>query len=564
MAQKMVIGPNYFVAFASGQGTLASAAYFTYSPDLDATLLTLFNTVNLHTDEINAVQGPVGILPLDIMQYDDSILRPTPVVSGLIGIDSYFPTIQANPNDNRVDVRAGVALAASDRVNQPTPVTLTATYSGGGDTLERFLAISNQGVPTLETLADQQVVDLWHFDLDSGSVLSNPTRLANVLFDGDDYDQLRIRRGTTPFFEGIDSVEFFDGGGGADTIVRTVGDWTADGFAGGQTVNVDGSTLNDKVAEPLISVTASTLTFGSASAIFVAEGPVTGIRITAGHFRYSDFDQFHERIEQLEDILAGLDPDSLRILFPAGTAALPSIATVDDLITGIYWPAANEVALTAGGVHVVRAHGGSAEPEQLRAVDGTLVNPAYSFQTDPTKGMRSPGVNQLALVVDEKDYISLDPNGCMDLPEQARVKMVRSAAQSILENTPTFVSFTAADAWDIGNLSTNVWHDHTAGATADQEATVPTGCDGLYTFIAEYAWADPPAVTVFTIEILVNAATVAKVILGTGREYADAIPTEFELVATDVVRLRVTQDDTTGGTAALDLNSASLSIRKVA
>ena len=560
MAQKMVIGPNYFVEFEAGQGVVASASYFTFAPDMSATFLTLFNTVNLHTDEINAVQGPVGILPLDLLQFDDSILRPTPVVSGLIGIDSYFPTIQANPNDNRVDVRAGVALAASDRVNQPTPVTLTATYSGGGDTLERFLAINNQGVPTLETLAGQQVVDLWHFDLDSGSVLSNPTRLANVLFDGDDYDQLRIRRGSTPFFEGIDAVEFVDGNG-SDTLERTVGDWTADGFVNGQTFQVDRSTSNDGTYTITgISALVITVTGGS----FANEGPSTGIRITGGHFRYSDFDQFHQRIEQLEDILAGLEPDSLRMLFPAGTAALPSIAAVGDPNTGIYWPAADEVALTAGGVHVVRAHGGAAEPEQLRAVDGTLVNPAYSFQTDPTSGMRSPGVNQLALVVDEKDYISLDANGNFDLPEQARVKMVRTAAQSIPENTATFVSFTAADAWDIGNLSTDVWHDHAAGATDDQEATVPTGCDGLYLILAEFEWPDPPAVTIFTMEIRVNAVTVAKTVLGTGREYAESLITEVEMVATDVVRFRVTQDDTTAGTAALNLNSCSLSIRKVA
>ena len=559
MAQKMVIGPNYFVAFASGQGAVASAGYFTYSPDLDATLLTLFNTVNLHTDEINAVQGPVGILPLDIMQFDDSILRPTAETSGLIGIDSYFPTIQTAPNDNRVDVRAGVALAASDRVNQPTPVTLTATYSGGGDTLERFLAINIQGVPTLETLAGQQVVDLWHFDLDASSVLSNPIRLANVLFDGDDYDQLRIRRGSAPFFEGIDSIEFVDGNG-SDTLERTVGDWTADGFVNGQTFQVDRSVSNDGIYT-ITGISALVITVTGAS--FVDEGPSTGIRITGGHFRYSDFDQFHQRIEELEDILAGLEPDSLRMLFPAGTAALPSITPVGDPNTGIYWPAADEVALSAGGVHVVRAHGGSAQPEQLRAVDGTLVNPAYSFQDDPTSGMRSPGVNQLALVVDEKDYISLDANGNVDLPEQARVKMVR-ALQSIPENAATLVSFTDADAWDIGNLATNVWHDHTAGSPADQKATVPTGCDGEYQIIANWDWDNPVNNTGFVVRILVNSGQVAIAKDASLWEWAGSVVAEVALVATDVVELEVLQDDTAAGTANLDIRSVSLSIRKVA
>ena len=389
MAQLMVIGPNYFVEFEAGQGAVASASYFTYAPDLSATLLTLFNTVNLHTNEINAVQGPVGILPLDLLQFDDSILRPTPVVSGLIGIDSYFPTIQANPNDNRVDVRAGVALAASDRVNQPTPVTLTATYSGGGDTLERFLAISNQGVPTLETLADQQVVDLWHFDLDSGSVLSNPTRLANVLFDGDDYDQLRIRRGSTPFFEGIDSIEFVDGGGGSDTLVRTVGDWTADGFVNGETFNVDRSVSNDAGGPYTITgITATTITVASGE--FTAEGPSTGIRITGGHFRYSDFDQFHQRVEQIEDVMAGLSPLGLNVIFPYGTSGAPSLvmseAPISDPLTGWYHSGNGAWGWSSLGVPRINF-----TFTQLQTRDGSPGIPFYSYISDPNSGVLSGG-----------------------------------------------------------------------------------------------------------------------------------------------------------------------------
>jgi len=558
MAQKMVVGPNYFVAFASGQGAVSSDSYFTFASDLDATFLTLFNTVNLHTDEINAVQGPVGILPLDIMQFDDSILRPTAVTSGIIGIDSYFPTIQASPNDNRVDIRAGAALAASDRVNQPTPVTLTATYSGGGDTLERFLAISTQGVPTLETLAGQQVVDLWHFDLDSGSVLSNPTRLANVLFDGDDYDQLRTRRGSAPFFEGIDSIEFVDGGGGVDTLVRTVGDWTADGFVNGQTFQVDGSDSNDGTYTITASVTSTTITVATGE--FTAEGPSTGIRITGGHFRYSDFDQFHQRVEQLEDILAGLSPSSLNIIFPFGSEGSPSIvmttAAISEITTGWFRAAANEWGWSSSGVEQVRFLVG-----QMKAVDGSEANPFYGFANNSDMGMFRIGSNRLGLVCKATTYIELDENGNFDLPEQARVKMVRSTSQTILDNVPTFVNFTAADAWDIGNLTTDVWHDHTAGSSDDEEATCPTGCDGDYLIIANFIWADPVQLTNYRMEILVAGVTISKIVIDTSLAYSDSLTVEWPLVATDVVKFRVNANQ--ASQPSLDLDECSLSIRKV-
>ena len=400
MATTIAVGPNYFNRFASGQGEVASAFYYTYSSDLDATLTTILNTLNIHTAEINNIQGPGSTLPLDILQMDDLTYRAVKLDDGLIGHASYFPTIQTAPNDNRIDVKFGSALAAGLKVSAASAAVLTATDQGGSETDVRFLYITSQGNAGLSHLPNQGIFDAWHFDFATPSeVLSNPTRLAHVLQDGDDWEQMRRRRGTTPFFEGIDALEFHDNGGSPDTITRTVGDFTSDGFLNGMSFNVDGSALNDGTYTITAAVTATTIEVITNS--FAAEGPSREIRLSAGHFLFNDFDQVHERIEQLEDILAGLSPSSLRILFPAGTAALPSIAAVGDPNTGIYWPAADEGALTAGGVHVVRAHGGSAEPEQLRAVDGTLVNPAYSFQTDPTSGMRSPGVDQLDLITNE-------------------------------------------------------------------------------------------------------------------------------------------------------------------
>ena len=406
MATTIAVGLNYFNRFATGQGEVASPFYYTFATDMDATFTTILNTLNIHTAEINNIQGPGSTLPLDILQMDDLTYRAVKLDDGLIGIASYFPTIQSG-TPNRIDVKFGSALAAGLKVSAASAAVLTATDQGGSETLERFLYITSQGNAALSHLPNQGIFDAWHFVFSLGpETLSAPTRLAHVLQDGDDWEQMRRRRGTTPFFEGIDQLEFHDNGGSPDTITRTVGDFTSDGFLNGMSFNVDGSALNDGTYTITATVTATTIEVITNS--FDAEGPSREIRLSAGHFLFNDFDQVHERIEQLEDILAGLSPSSLLVLFPAGTAALPSIAAVGDPNTGIYWPAADEVALTAGGVHVVRAHGGASEPEQLRAVDGTETNPPYSFQSDPTSGVRSQGVDQIALVTNEIDALEIN------------------------------------------------------------------------------------------------------------------------------------------------------------
>ena len=461
MATTIDVGLNYFNRFATGQGAVASAFYYTFATDMDATFTTILNTLNIHTAEINNIQGPGSTLPLDILQMDDFTYRAVPLDDGLIGYASYFPTIQTAPNDNRIDVRIGAALAAGLKVSAASAVVLTATDQGGSETDERFLSITSQGNALLSHLPNQGIFDAWHFDFATPSeVLSNPTRLAHILQDGDDWEQMRRRRGTTPFFEGIDQLEFHDNGGSPDTITRTVGDFTTDGFINGMSFNVDGSALNDGTYTITATVTATTIEVITNS--FAAEGPSREIRLSAGHFLFNDFDQVHERIEQLEDVLAGLSPSSLLILFSAGTAALPSIAAAGDPNTGIYWPAADEVALTAGGVHVVRAHGGSAEPEQLRAVDGTLVNPAYSFQTDPTSGMRSPGVNQLDLITDETLALHLNASQQRTSALQGRYKAEDTAKSHSDDGNWQDVTFEDADEIeDIGGFRSGSSATHT-------------------------------------------------------------------------------------------------------
>ena len=365
MAQKLVIGPNYFVDFANAQGAAGGpASYFVYAGNLDSTFLSIFNLLNIHTDEINNVQGPGSVLGLDLVRYDDVGLHAVPIVSGVIGIGSYLPVIQTAPNDNRIDVAAGVCLSDGVRQQQTTPVTLTATDLGAGpETNERFLYLDLAGIPRMSELAGQGIVDLYRWDFATPSeVLSNQNRIGPVFFDGDDYEQLRRRRGTEIYFEGFDSVEFAAAG---DTIVRTVGSWIDDGFVNGQTIEVSGSIHNDGTHVLNAAVTATTLTMTGST--LVDEGPLTEVRISAGHIPTADFDQAHQRVEAIEDILAGL---GLGYLLPNGTVGAPALAFQSDPDTGIYRIAANRLGLVTGGVLGIEVN---ASQQRVGALQGRFI-----------------------------------------------------------------------------------------------------------------------------------------------------------------------------------------------
>ena len=64
---------------------------------------------------------------------------------------------------------------------------------------------------------------------------------------------------------GTTDLDFVDGGGGNDSIVRTVGSWITDGFVNGATVEVTGSASNNGSFVINSAPTATTLTVPTAS-----------------------------------------------------------------------------------------------------------------------------------------------------------------------------------------------------------------------------------------------------------------------------------------------------------
>ena len=79
---------------------------------------------------------------------------------------------------------------------------------------------------------------------------------------------------------------------------------------------------------------------------------------------------------------------------PAGTAALPALAFNGDTNTGLYQPAADQLAITAGGSLAVLWN---SSDQYLAGGLGTAALPIFSFNGDPNTGIYSPAADQVGI-----------------------------------------------------------------------------------------------------------------------------------------------------------------------
>ena len=79
---------------------------------------------------------------------------------------------------------------------------------------------------------------------------------------------------------------------------------------------------------------------------------------------------------------------------PAGTAALPALAFNGDTNTGLYQPAADQIAVTAGGSLAVLWN---SSDQYLAGGLGTAALPIFSFNGDPNTGIYSPAADQVGI-----------------------------------------------------------------------------------------------------------------------------------------------------------------------
>lgn len=88
--------------------------------------------------------------------------------------------------------------------------------------------------------------------------------------------------------------------------------------------------------------------------------------------------------------------DSSQIQFIGGPSSTPILTTFGDLDTGVYFPSANTIGLTAGSNTLEVTSDGSNRVTTLGAYlagDGTNSAPSYSFRDDTNTGIYSPAEN---------------------------------------------------------------------------------------------------------------------------------------------------------------------------
>lgn len=470
MAAKIVIGlSTYLVDFAGGQAGLRTPPYIQYATDHDTNYQTLRTTINQLIDEVNAVQGPNASLGVDLVVFDRDGRAGGSLLSGLVGVESFATTINAGD----VEVGPGTVIVDGTKISNDVGGTFDAAALPDGTA---FVAIDLNGALSLEDDPAQQALDLYQVTV-TGGVASSPVRLADVFFDGDEYERMRDRP-------------------------SAANSWSA-----------------------------------------------------------KDYDQFYKRIAAVERFLAGLttddDGDALpsRLLLRDGSAATPGIGFVSGVNTGFFRQGSGVIGVTVVGTEVMRFRSSG-----LRVVPlGSAGTPAISRTGDTDTGIFFVNPNVLGFATTGVERARLDAEGNLDLPTNSRVKGVRTAALSVSDASATLVSFTASDDFDIG-----AWHDHTAGSPGDQEFTVPAGGDGLYQIVLDFEWADPVNLTTFLLEITVNGTPLPeKVEHDSDVNFAGQLTALVNLTAADVVRARVTQNDTVAANA-LDLEHASLAIVKIA
>ena len=93
--------------------------------------------------------------------------------------------------------------------------------------------------------------------------------------------------------------------------------------------------------------------------------------------------------------------------FAAGTVSAPAITTTGDTDTGIYFPAADNVGIaTAGTARVVIGSAG-----QITGVLGAVGSPTYSFTGDTNTGAYSPSADNYSIATAGTQRVNVDANG---------------------------------------------------------------------------------------------------------------------------------------------------------
>ncbi len=109
---------------------------------------------------------------------------------------------------------------------------------------------------------------------------------------------------------------------------------------------------------------------------------------------------------------AGTPTFTGQVKFAAGTAAAPSITQINDLNCGIYFPAADNVAISTNGVQRLNLNTSFLSVyEPIAGEDGSANTPGYGFTSDSGLGMYRVGADQLGFATGAIARAEIDANG---------------------------------------------------------------------------------------------------------------------------------------------------------
>jgi hypothetical protein len=142
---------------------------------------------------------------------------------------------------------------------------------------------------------------------------------------------------------------------------------------------------------------------------------------------------------------------------PLGAAATPSITFTGDTNTGIYSPAADQVAISTGGT--VRLTSSTTAISSALPIDVPLASaatPSLTFTGDPNTGIYSPGADQLAVATNGSGRLFVDASGNVGVGTSAPLTTLHvdgTGAQYNRVSSSTYSNFAQTFA---GNGSTGV------------------------------------------------------------------------------------------------------------
>lgn len=533
MATKLGVAPNYFTSFVDGQGAGASD-YFTYAEDLDTNFVAIKSSVNALIDEVQAVNGPAGLIAFDLTQFNDPIGGIGTQLAGVLGGHSYIVT---TPTGTSIDVSRGQAILQNTRVSSSSVVTFSSITGDG----TKYIALDAGGVPFLETAAGQRALDVARITMTGGVLVeSSLEQLAPVFPDGDAWNDAVSRDDESGVWATGATGEPVEG------RVRSgfrVFRGLVERFRAIERLLIGLSTEDDGNNLPALGLRG-----GSAGAPAFISTDGSGTRdTTTGWFRQAA-NAWGFSASGSERFRFG----TYGIRLQNGSEATPPIAGSGDTDTGVRF-GSGLLGMVVAGADVIRL--GVA---QAFNVLGSAGSPSYTFDGDGDTGVFSPGANRLGFATAGAEAAEFDPQGNLDLNLQTRGEAT-TTGESLADGATFSTVSMDAEVRDVGG----------SFAAPSADITVPTGADGTWQMIAHVEFDEStiggagPNTGQRGVAIQVDGNTRNPVVVNAAGSGDTRLTTVWEgdVVAANVLRVLALQDNDDNSACTIN---ARVSWRKVA